>query len=189
MIRAEDLAYFKDLLEGRAQVSWNAWFRENDAALVKNLPRMDYLRLKFKKLDEAERLLKEAGINYQTSPAILKRERYFASLHEGVLDERGRPTPQFLRKMYGGAGGAASDGDAHGARQILAKELGKILRLPMIERAQELGDFCFEGEQEYALGNQLLGLIILELVSELATGDDLLDPAILRAREVLSQRQ
>ena len=38
-MKVEHLSYFKDLLEGRATVSWVAWFRRNEAELSKEMPR------------------------------------------------------------------------------------------------------------------------------------------------------
>ena len=59
---AEHLEYFKAALEGRATVGWNVWFAANQHALAQQLSRPALLRLKFNRLDEAERLLAEAGI-------------------------------------------------------------------------------------------------------------------------------
>ena len=59
---AEHLEYFKAALEGRATVGWNVWFAANQHALAQQLSRPALLRLKFSALDEAERLLAEAGI-------------------------------------------------------------------------------------------------------------------------------
>lgn len=59
---AEHLEYFKAALEGRATVGWNVWFAANQHALAQQLSRPALLRLKFSTLDEAERLLAEAGI-------------------------------------------------------------------------------------------------------------------------------
>lgn len=59
---AEHLEYFKAALEGRASVGWNVWFAANQQALAQQLSRPALLRLKFGKLDEAERLLAAAGI-------------------------------------------------------------------------------------------------------------------------------
>ena len=42
MIRPEHLAYFKDLLEGRAEISWRAWFKKHDKELIQELPRREY---------------------------------------------------------------------------------------------------------------------------------------------------
>lgn len=188
MIRPEYLAYFKDLFEGRAEISWRAWFFQNDAQLAQDLPRAEYLRLKFKKLDEAEKLLREAGIAFTISP-LARREKYYALLHDSVLDERGRPKESFRRNAYDGAVGQFLDGNSVKAKEILSTCLRKLKRRPIEKRIEELEGMCFDGEMEYEYGQRELGRMILELIASLETSDDLLDPAILRARELLHQNE
>lgn len=185
MLQPEHLAYFKDLFEGRAEVSWNAWFKQNAEQLAQLLPRGEFLRLKFQKLDEAERLLKQAGVDYAPSP-MLKREKLYSLLHESVLDEKGRPKEGYDRGHYNGAFGHFYDGNMEKGNAILAKCLKNILRRPQIKRAEELGDMCFDGEMELEYGNKQIALAILGLLAALPTGDDLLDPAIFRARRLLN---
>jgi hypothetical protein len=185
-MRPEHLAFFKDLFEGRAAVSWRAWFKQNDAQLAQDLPRADYLRLKFHMLDEAERLLRQAGIEFTASP-LAKREKYYSLLHESVLDECGRPKESFRRKAYNGAVGQFLDGEPAKAKETLTALLRKLKRRPMEKRIEELEGMCFDGEMDFEYGDRELGRMMLELVTALETGDDLLDPAIFRAREVLGR--
>jgi hypothetical protein len=187
MIRPEHLAYFKNLFEGRAEISWKAWFPQNEAQLTQDLPRVDFLRLKFYNLDEAEKLLKQAGVEYIPSPLAIRRERYYAQLHQSVLDEKGRPKEAFLRKAYGGAVGAFMDKNFEKGKKALKRELGKIMRRHPLVRSEDLGDFYFSGEMEFELGNRDLGQAIIELVAAVQTDDDLLFFAIDRARELLGQ--
>ena len=185
MIRPEHLNYFKDLLEGRATISWQAWFKRNAESLQTELPRAVYLRLKFQNLDEAEKLLRESGIEFLASPQA-KRERQYAQLHPSVLDENGRPLESFQRKAYNGAFGAFMDDQPEKGNALLRKFLAKINRGSSLKRGETLGDMCFDGQMELQLGNELIGRSILELIAELETGDDLIDPAIFRARELLN---
>lgn len=185
-MRPEHLAYFKDLFEGRAAVSWRAWFKQNDAQLAQDHPRADYLRLKFHMLDEAEKLLRAAGIEFTVS-ALAKREKYYSLLHESVLDERGRPKESFRRKAYNGAVGQYLDGQSSRAKDTLAEFLRKLKRRPLEKRLEELEAMCFDGEMDLEFGDRELGRMMLELVAALETGDDLLDPAIFRARELLAR--
>jgi hypothetical protein len=187
MIRSEHLAYFKALLEGRAELSWRAWFKRNEAQLSQDLPRAAFLRLKFQMLDEAEKLLRESGIEFTVSP-LARRERYYANLHESVLDENGRPLESFRREAFDGAIGHFFDGRPEQGKENLAKYLRKLQRRPEIQRAEDLGDFCFDGEIELEYGNREIGRSILELVAAMKIGDDLVDPVIFRARELLDQR-
>jgi hypothetical protein len=102
-----------------------------------------------------------------------------------VLDDKGRPKPEFRRKAYDGAYGLFEDGDAQGARERISKFLRKIERFPIQRRVEELEGFWFDGEMEYRYGEQELGQMMLELLAALPAGDDLLDPAIFGARELL----
>jgi len=183
----DHLAYFKDLLEGRADISWNAWFKRNQQSLSAQLNRADFLRLKFNKLDEAERLLQQAAIPYVLSP-LAKRERHHAMLHESVLDEHGRPLLSFRRKAYDGALGQLMDGDVAQAEATLAAYLGKLRRQPQGPRAEAVADLCFDGEMELVYGTQAIGITMLQTVAAIAEGDDLLDPSIQRAQHLLASR-
>jgi hypothetical protein len=185
-MRAEHLAYFKDLFEGRATVSWNAWFKQNEAQLSEELPRAAFLRLKFRKLDEAEKHLRTAGIEFCVSP-LARREKYYSLLHDSVLDENGRPKESFRRKAYDGAIGHFLDGHPVKAKETFAAFLRKLKRRPMEKRVEELEALCFDGEMEFEYGDHEIGRIVLEMVAALETGNDLLDPAIHRARQVLDQ--
>jgi hypothetical protein len=188
MIRAEHLAYFKVLFEGRASISWNAWFKLHEAELAQDLPRAAFLRLKFHKLDEAEKLLHESGIKFAPSP-LARREKYYSLLHPSVLDENGRPKESFRRKAYDGAFGCFLDGQPDEGKAILASHLRKLKLRPILKRAEGLEEMCFDGEMEFEFGEPEIGRIILELVASLDAGNDLLDPSILRARQVLRRGQ
>src|SRR5687768_8152671 len=96
------LEYFKDLLEGRAEISWNAWIAANKDELERTLPRTEFLHLKFKNIEEAERLLTANGIPFEITDRG-RQEKYFALLAPEVCDEKGRPKEEFRRKAYGGA--------------------------------------------------------------------------------------
>lgn len=186
-MRPEYLAYFKDLFEGRAEFSWNAWFARHDEELRKELPRAQYLRLKFQKLDEAERSLRDAGIDFTTSP-VARRERYYSLLHPSVCDEKGRPSEAFRRKAYDGAYGKFMDGDVAEGRRILEAYAKKLKRKSVARRAEELADFAFDGSMEFQDGDARLGRAMLEIVAGFELGDDRLDPPILNARQALEER-
>lgn len=179
------LTYFKDLLEGRAEVSWYAWFAPHEAELARELPRAEFLRLKFDKLDAAEKLLQAAGYSYTPDPAAARRERYYALLHPSVLDERGRPRPAFRRKAYAGALGQLMDGEFDAGRATLAKWVRRVRRYPVEKQAEELEDLCFDGEMEFTLGDPAIGRVLLEAVASVPCGNDQMSPAIDRAQELL----
>jgi hypothetical protein len=104
-----------------------------------------------------------------------------------VLDENGRPKESFRRKAYDGAFGCFLDGHPEKGKEILANSLRKLGRRPILKRAQALDELSFDGEMEFEYGDREIGRIMLELVASLDIGNDLLDPAILRARQVLGK--
>lgn len=179
------LEYFKELFEGRARVSWNAWFEANRQELEQSLPRAEFLRLRFKKLDEAERILKAHGIPFEIT-AKGKQEKRFSLYALEVCDEFGRPKAEFLRKAYDGAVGEFMDGRVEAARDRLVKYVKKIKRKPIEVRESEFADLCFDGEIEIQLGNADLGRILLEPLAAMKILDDRIDPMIFRARELLA---
>ncbi len=186
-MRAEFLAYFKDLFEGRAQISWHAWFSQHEEELRAELSRIDFLHLKFHNLDEAEQWLRNSGISYTPDPTSVRREKWYAHFHPTVLDEQGRPKEQFLRKAYNGARGHCMDGNVEESRAAVALHLKKLTRYPILRRAEEYEDLQIDGAVEFTLGNKAFGRILLEALAGLSTGNDLLDPAILNARKLLSE--
>ena len=185
-MKVEHLGYFKDLLEGRATVSWVAWFRRNEAELSKEMPRPAFLRLKFKHIEEAEALLRKAGIEFTISP-LSKREFLYANLHPSVLDEHGRPLESFRRTAYDGAFACFMDGDVIRGKKILGSFLNKLKQHSVQKYAQELADFCFDGEMEFLYGNELIGRAMLELLAEVDVGNDLMSASIFAARKVLKK--
>jgi hypothetical protein len=178
------LDYFKDLLEGRAEVSWNAWFAANLTELEQALPRAEFLHLKFKKTDEAERLLKVNGISF-TITGQGRREKRFALFHPEVCDERGLPREEFLRQAYGGAIGEYMDGRHPEAAKRVRNFVRKLQRKSIEVRHEEFTDLCFDGEMEILSGDTALGRILLEPLAALKIFDDRIDPLVFRARELL----
>lgn len=184
-MKSAHLEYFKSLLEGTAEISWNAWFSAHEEELKAELPRAAFLRLKFKKLEEAENSLREANIEYQIDPVAYRREKRYSLFHESVLDDKGRPLESFLRKAYDGANGCLMEGDIEAGREILEKWIKKIRRYPVERRQEELESLCFDGEMELESGNPAIGRVFLEAVVSFPKGNDLTDFAVERAEELL----
>ncbi|MDQ4682153.1 MULTISPECIES: hypothetical protein [Stenotrophomonas maltophilia group] len=123
---AEHLEYFKAALEGRATVGWNVWFAANQHALAQQLSRPALLRLKFSTLDEAERLLAEAGI-VPRSTVGKRYEMYCAQFSPDVVDANGRPLPALWRAAHGGAIGLLADGGQEaGQAKLLAESAASV---------------------------------------------------------------
>jgi len=188
MIAPEHLAYFKDLLEGRAELSWKAWFRLHEKQLTQDLPRATFLRLKFYSLEEAEKLLRQAGIEFTVSPSARRREEYYMLFADSALDEKGKLKPDVKRGFYDGAFGHFMDGNVEEGRRLLAAFVNRMKRWSTQKRSEELSDMCFDGELELQFGDPKIGRELLAVVaafSPKAADDDLLNFAITRAKELI----
>ncbi|MGO4718152.1 hypothetical protein AB4071_03350 [Stenotrophomonas sp. 2MCAF14_2] len=183
---AEHLEYFKAALEGRAQVGWNIWFAANQHALAQQLSRPALLRLKFSKLDEAERLLAEAGI-VPASTAGKRYEMYCAQFSADAVDGKGRPLPAIWRAAHGGAIGQLADGHYEAGQATLLAEFRRARKRGLQQAHEWLGDLCFEGEIELSGGNADVGRNLLAVVVQAGSGHDLLDGVAMIARERLGQ--
>ena len=181
---AEHLEYFKAALEGRASVGWNVWFTANQQALAQHLSRPALLRLKFSKLDEAERLLAEAGI-VPCSTAGKRYEMYCAQFSADVVDANGRPLPAIWRAAHGGAIGLLADGEQEAGQAKLLAEFRRVRKRGLQQAQEWLADLCFEGEMELSGGNADVGRSLLAVVVRAGSSHDLLDATAMIARELL----
>ena len=185
-IKPEHLEYFTALIEGADDVpGWHRWWAAHQGELA-DLPRMQFLKLKFEKVRRAAEILDEHGIRYSWSPRGRLAAAY-ADLDPSVLDERGRPLPEIRRQAYGGAIGAIEDGEHQEATRLLAREIRRIRKLDEVEQGQELADMEFDGEQYLLEGDIPSGRAILEAVASWGPGNDLTDPAVSAARERLAE--
>ena len=151
------------------------------------MPRAAFLRLKFQKLEEAERILRQEGIAFQKDPVAFRRESHYALLDESVLDERGRPLESFRRAAYDGAAGKLLDGEIDAGREILRQYIAKLRRRPIDRRVEELESLCFDGEMEIRTGDPSIGRIYLEAVAVFPKGNDRTDFAVEQAEQLLAE--
>lgn len=184
-MKDEWLHYFKEVLEGRARIGWRAWWMHHEETIKAELPRMQYLQLKFHNLDEAARILSQRGIAFQESP-LAKRERYYALLHKSCLDEHGRPTEEHKRSGWGGAVGLLMDGMPDEAKKTVFAALAKVKRKRSVARAEELADILFDAQMSMEAGELgPLDELVLETVAGWQITDDLSGPHIETARRLL----
>ena len=92
----------------------------------------------------------------------------------------------FRRQAFDGAFGQFLDGDHAGGTATLLKIVGKIRRMPILRRCEELNEMCFLGEIELTLGDPIIGTAILEAVTTVPDNHDLLHHAIDRAHKLLA---
>ncbi len=67
MVIDDHLGYFIAIAEGIPSRPWNEWWQEFQPQLEEQLPRTQYLKLKFKAFHEICRILDDRGIEYETS--------------------------------------------------------------------------------------------------------------------------
>ncbi len=185
--KKEQLEYFKELIEGRATVSWRAWWNSNDAILKSQLKRPEYARLKFKRVKYAHEIIEANGIKVEWG-APAKRESYYANLCESVLDEKGRPEETFRRNAYNGASGDFIDGKFEKAREKLTKIISKLKKKGSLKAREELEDMQFDGEMMVTDEvDEEFGKALLKAVVSYGYGDDLTDFVVDRADEILKK--
>lgn len=182
MLTPRQLRYLKELLEGHAELGWRAWFARNEPELRERLSRAAFLRLKFEPFEQAERHLRDAGVDFTPDPDALRRERHHASFAAELLDERGRVREEHRRAAHDGAIGLALDGRLDEARAVLTRNVAR-------GSLQDIIDLCWDGEVELTLGDPAVGRLMLEVVAALDSGDDQLDVPVLRARELLASSE
>jgi hypothetical protein len=179
-VTKEHLDYFKTLVEGADNAQgWHLWWAAHHQEIA-DLPRTQYLELKFEKVRAAAKVLDQHGIGYSWS----RRGRLaavWADHDPSVLDESGQPLPEFRREAFGGAIGAIEDGDLGRAAELLQREIRRIRTLPEIAQAQELGDMQLDGDHFLLEDNVAVGKAILEAVVSWGLGNDLTDHTVTAA--------
>ena len=183
------LSYFKDLIEGKDVKAWRIFWKENKDDLEKILSRTEFLQLKFKKVLQAETMLKKHKIEFVwTSKG--KQQKAWASLHESVCDENGKPLEKFRRKLFSGAFGHYLDNQYEDCNKKIKKHLQKIMRIKdMVERSEELGDAEYDAESFIDEGHKDFAMMVLKQISEINTYDPLLCVAIDFAKQRINEEK
>ena len=181
------LVYFKELIEGRAAISWRAWWNSNQSILKSQLKRPEYIRLKFGLVEYAYKILEENKISTKWG-VFAKKESYYANLHESVLDENGRLKESSRRCAYDGACGDFLDGEVEKGTEKLNKYIAYLKEMETIKSKSELEGMAFDGEMMINSGiDYEFGKAVLEAVLSYGLGDDLTDFAIETARGILDE--
>lgn len=184
--KEEQLIYFKDLIEGKATVSWRGWWNTNDETMKSQLKRPEYARLKFGHLKYAFKILEAKGIDVEWGTAA-EKESYYATLHKSVLDENGRPNEEFRRKSYNGACGDFIDGNLESCENKLKKIITKLKKIGGLKAQEDLEGMQFDGEMMVnSKTDEGFGKALLEAVVSFGYGDDLTDFAVNKAEEILN---
>lgn len=176
------LHYFKNLIEGKEVITWKKFWKDNVEELQQTLSRSEFLKLKFEKLDHAEKILEQNGIAFQWTLEG-KQQKVWSNLHDSVCDENGKPLLSFRRKSFSGAFGDYLDNKTELSLGKIKKHIDDILKTKdPVAKSDLLNEAEFDAEAFFDEGFEDFAIVILKQISEIATDDNLLFPAINYAK-------
>lgn len=102
MVDERHLVYFKELLEGNAEISFKAYLSNNEDSLRKQFSPARFARLKFNSIDEIIKILDEENVSYSINDHAVRNEKYLATFHLDALNEQGRLKEGFKDTLFNG---------------------------------------------------------------------------------------
>lgn len=179
-----------NLVEGKVQIGWSKWWLQHAATLESEFGRADFLKIKFKHCKGASEYLTKLGVPHTLSKraSIIDAE---ADYHDSMKDEKGNLCKSALNKTWDGAIEQFHNGNTDKSIAIFKNKLALALRSGQHEK---LNDLTFDiekmmaSEKEFALAcMRVIADIDISKNDLLETYDDLLNDAIDRAREIVSE--
>ncbi|WP_347254195.1 hypothetical protein [Leminorella grimontii] len=143
----------KEIIEGKSDIWWHQWWRDNAAALDKELGRTDYLKLKHGRLTAAAEYLKKNSVSFEWSQKGRLAETY-SLLGDNLLDENGKLDFNKLDKHWGGAISLFHDGQVDKSMALFEDRLYQIIKSQDEITFGEMatGDILLQlGETDFAL--------------------------------------
>lgn len=184
MIDERHLVYFKELLEGNAEISFKAYLSNNEDSLRKQFSPARFARLKFKSIDEIIKILDEENVSYSINDHAVRNEKYLATFHLDALNEQGRLKEGFKDTLFKGT---VHNFKTKGEEAVLT--LYKYIEYPKkinskknIEKLQDIE--CF-AELELSLGDESLGLFLLKALASIERQLSEVDDIVLKAQEAV----
>jgi len=184
MVDERHLVYFKELLEGNAEISFKAYLSNNEDSLRKQFSPARIARLKFKSIDEIIKILDEENISYSINDHAVRNEKYLATFHLDALNEQGRLKEGFKDTLFKGT---VHNFKTKGEEAVLT--LYKYIEYPKkinnkknIEKLQDIE--CF-AELELSLGDESLGLFLLKALASIERQLSEVDDIVLKAQEAV----
>jgi hypothetical protein len=184
MVDKKHLDYFKELLEGRADISFQGYLAAHEDSLRSQFSAARFARIKFKNVDEIEKILNEEKIPYSINNEAVKYEKYLSTFHPDSLNEKGRLKEGFKETLFNGLftkfkdSGNAAAADLY--KYIGFKE-GKKSKIS-IEKMEDIEYFA---EIETRFGNKDFGLFMLRALSSIERQFSAADDIVLRAKEAV----
>jgi hypothetical protein len=183
---SKHLSYFKELLEGKATVSFSAYLKINQAALTAQLPRAQFLRLKFDCTDEMQKILESHGVEFEANEAAIRREIYLRNVNPADLDESGRLKPATRSALFEGAVALFESGKEDEARLTVLRLVDQPKKMSSNRVFDELEDLEYFSEIEMKFGNVKTGLFFMGIIASFERQFSRIDDIIIRAREALA---
>ncbi|MEK4236987.1 hypothetical protein [Paenibacillus sp. FSL H7-0714] len=184
MVDERHLVYFKELLEGNAEISFKAYLSNNEDSLRKQFSPARFARLKFKSIDEIIKILDEENVSYSINDHAVRNEKYLATFHLDALNEQGRLKEGFKDTLFKGT---VHNFKTKGEEAVLT--LYKYIEYPKkinnkknIEKLQDIE--CF-AELELSLGDESLGLFLLKTLASIERQLSEVDDIVLKAQEAV----
>lgn len=184
MVDERHLVYFKELLEGNAEISFKAYLSNNEDSLCKQFSPARFARLKFKSIDEIIKILDEENVSYSINDHAVRNEKYLATFHLDALNEQGRLKEGFKDTLFKGT---VHNFKTKGEDAVLT--LYKYIEYPKkinnkknIEKLQDIE--CF-AELELSLGDESLGLFSLKALASIERQLSEVDDIVLKAQEAV----
>lgn len=184
MVDERHLVYFKELLEGNAEISFKAYLSNNEDSLRKQFSPARFARLKFKSIDEIIKILDEENVSYSINDHAVRNEKYLATFHLDALNEQGRLKEGFKDTLFKGT---VHNFKAKGEEAVLT--LYKYIEYPKkinnkknIEKLHDIE--CF-AELELSLGDESLGLFLLKALASIERQLSEVDDIVLKAQEAV----
>lgn len=150
---SEKIQTLKEIVEGKSDLWWHKWWRDNAVDLEKELGRTDYLKLKHGRLTAAAEYLKKNNVSFEWSQKGRLAETY-SLLGDNLLDENGKLDFNKLDKYWGGAISLFHDGQIDKSMALFEDRLYQIIKSQDVTAFEEMAteDILFRlGETDFAL--------------------------------------
>jgi len=163
------LEYFKNLLQGEADISYSAYLWKNELEFKNLFPRGQFLRLKFSPFEEMESLLSKAGIEYTVDAHAVALERYYLLFEKSALDERGKLTSNHIDNMFDGAIRHYRDGALELAEKCIQNYIGLSRKPPSSLQLERFEELAFVAEIEMKYHDRPLGQFLFSALERIPT--------------------
>ena len=189
MVKLEErhLNFFKDLLEGRSSITFAIYLKRHEESLREQLPRAQFLRLKFNCTEEMQSILHANNVTFSPDQTAIRQEIYLRNQNPADLDENGRLKPGYKLNMFDGAVNLFESGDEGGARKVVLKLIGYPKKMSSKRCFEELEDLEYFSEIEMRFGNEDTGRFLLALIASIERQYSHVDDVVIRAKEALKK--